>query len=320
MSNVKYENVKSCFLGLAIGDALGVPVEFRSRSFLKDNPIKEMTGYGAWNQVPGTWSDDSSLTFCLAESLADGYDPDDIGKKFVAWFQTGYWGAHHKLFDVGGTTMEALSRLRNGEDPRFSGELEEGSNGNGSLMRIAPAAIYFHDLSINDFYQRIREVSAITHAHFRSVFACFLYSKYMAALFCGQDKMQAFEKSMGEVKDFAEMNEFNKEEIKRFDRLLNGKIPHDEEDSIQSFGYVMHTLEASIWCFLTTDSFYDAVLKAVNLGGDTDTTGCVTGALAGLYYGEESLPSEWTKRLAREKDIIKLAENFTDSMKKRILQ
>src|SRR5687767_9896210 len=104
----KFENIKSCFLGFAVGDALGVPVEFNNRELLQARPVKQMMGHGTWNQLPGTWSDDSSLAFCLAESLVNGYDPTDIGKKFVAWYTTGYWGAHHKLFDIGQTTRIAL--------------------------------------------------------------------------------------------------------------------------------------------------------------------------------------------------------------------
>jgi len=317
---VKFENVKNCFLGLAVGDALGVPVEFRDRSFFKDHPVKEMLGYGTWNQPPGTWSDDSSLAFCLAESLVNGYHPEDIGKKFVEWYSNGYWGARHKLFDIGGTTRVSLARIREGEDPRFAGEIEEDSNGNGSLMRIAPASLYFYDEPDTNLYERIKEVSSMTHGHFRSVFGCFIFSKYLIELFNGSEKLQAFEKTMASVKNFAQENEFNQDEIKLFDRIFSGDILHAKVDSIHSSGYVLHTLEAALWCFLTTGSYSEAVLKAVNLGGDTDTTGCVTGALAGLYYGENSIPMMWLISLAREKDIIKLSEDFTESLKKRILR
>jgi ADP-ribosyl-[dinitrogen reductase] hydrolase len=316
----KFENVKSCFLGLAIGDALGVPVEFRDRSFFKDQPVREMLGYGSWNQPPGTWSDDSSLTFCLAESLINGYELNDIGKKFVDWYSNGYWGAHHKLFDIGGTTRIALVRIRDGGDPTFSGELDEDSNGNGSLMRITPASLYFCDESDDILYTRIKEVSSMTHAHFRSVFSCFIFSKYLIELFKGEEKLTALRKAMTSVSEFATLNEFNPAEINRFDRIFSGDILHAKTDTIHSSGYVLHTLEAALWCFLTTNSYSEAVLKAVNLGEDTDTTGCVTGAMAGLYYGEDAIPATWRVGLAREKDIIKLSEDFTDSLKKKILQ
>ena len=315
---MKFENIKSCFLGLAIGDALGVPVEFRSRSYFKNQPVVDMLGYGTWNQPPGTWSDDSSLTFCLAESLIQGYDLHDIGKKFVAWYSEGYWGAHYKLFDVGGATRASLSIIRDGEDPRFSGEFDEESNGNGSLMRIAPAPLYFCNEPDEVLFQRIQEISTMTHGHFRSVLACVIFSKVMIELFKGVEKSQALQNASALISDLSLKNKFNAGEMKNFDRILSGKIQRVDADQIHSSGYVLNTLEAALWCFLRTNSYRDAVLKAVNLGEDTDTTACVTGALAGLYYGEPSLPEAWLKKLARQQDIVKLSEDFTEAVKSRV--
>jgi ADP-ribosyl-[dinitrogen reductase] hydrolase len=311
--NLDPSTIRSCFLGLATGDALGVPVEFRTRSFLKEFPIKEMLGYGVWNQPPGTWSDDSSLTFCLAESLVDGYNIDDIGKKFVAWFERGYWGAHNKLFDIGGTTRVALNRIKMGLDPRASGERGEDSNGNGSLMRIAPAAIYFRNLTDEELFAHIGEISSITHAHFRSVMACTIYSIFIRELLSGHSKMESMTNTISAIEQLNQKHQFDADEMRVFTWILNKPLHLSSEEAIQGSGYVIHTLEASLWCFLTTDSFSEAVLKAVNLGQDTDTTGCVTGALAGLFYGESSIPSEWRSKLAREKDIVQLAENFCAS-------
>lgn len=310
------EKISGCFLGLAVADALGVPVEFRSREYLANNPVKTMIGYGAWNQPPGTWSDDSSLTFCLAESLIAGYSIPDIAARFVRWYKEGYWGAHHKLFDIGGTTRNALSRIALGEDPYFSGDLEEESNGNGSLMRIVPAALYFHNLPDMELYQRIKEISAITHGHFRSVFSCFVFAKFVQQLIRGEEKLAALQNAGKAIAQFAAENDFNQNEIKLFERILNGSIFYHLEESINSYGYVLDTLEASIWCFVRTDSYQDAVLRAVNLGGDTDTTGCVTGALAGFYYGVDAIPTDWLMVLARHNDIKNLSNDFTQSLKK----
>lgn len=311
------EKVKGCFLGLAVGDALGVPVEFRDRSYFLDHPVNGMLGYGTWNQPPGTWSDDSSLSFCLAESLAGGYDVTDIGRKYVEWYTNGYWGAHHKLFDVGGATEIALIRIREGEDPRFAGELDEGSNGNGSLMRIAPASLYFSDETDEILFENIREISSITHGHFRSVFGCFIFSIFLAELFKGQVKSAAYKTAIARVNAFAKKNQFNANELKLFERVLTGILGDVEGQAIESSGYILHTLEASVWCFLTTDSYSEAVLKAVNLGGDTDSTACVTGAMAGLYYGSADIPAEWLKVLARKDDIVRLSERFSGSMNER---
>jgi ADP-ribosyl-[dinitrogen reductase] hydrolase len=313
------DKVQACFLGLAVGDALGVPVEFRDRSYFRDHTVKEMLGYGTWNQPPGTWSDDSSLAFCLAESLSRGYDLNDVAKKFVDWHYEGYWGAHHKCFDIGGATRAAIIALKKGESPLFSGGLDEDSNGNGSLMRIAPAAFYFSRVSDDKLYQGVKKVSSITHGHFRSVFSCYVFCKFLIELSHGQDKTLSLRNVGKEISDFSINRQFNPNEIKRFERILDGSIVEADESSIHGSGYVLHTLEAAIWCFMTTDNYREAVLKAVNLGDDTDTTACVTGALAGLYYGREAIPAEWLNILARKNDIMKLSEDFTDSLKKQIL-
>ncbi|MEJ1242464.1 ADP-ribosylglycohydrolase family protein [Chryseolinea sp. T2] len=313
------ERISGCFLGLAVGDALGVPVEFRSRKDLDARPVDGMRGYGTWHQAPGTWSDDSSMTFCLAESLAGSYDLRDIANGFLRWYREGYWAAHYHVFDIGETTRHALSRIKGGEDPLFSGGLDVESNGNGSLMRIAPVALYSHGLNEADFFARIREVSGITHAHFRSVFSCYLFGTIVREILCNKSKSEALASAAARVKEFAAVSEFNRDELGRFERILSGRLLQAERNSINSDGYVVSTLEAAIWSFLTTDNYKDAVLKAVNLGEDTDTTACVTGALAGLYYGEAAIPSQWREVLAREKDILKLSCDFTESLKNRIL-
>jgi len=307
--NIK-ERVEGCFLGLAVGDALGVPVEFSNRRSLKLDPVVDMRGYGAWHQPPGTWSDDSSLAFCTAESLSNGYNLEDIGKLFIRWKQDGYWGAHHKVFDIGNTTRSAIDRLAKGEHPLYSGEFDEESNGNGSLMRIAPASIFFRQTSDEELIERMRETSGITHRHFRSVFSCFIFSKVVQHIIAGETKVEAYGNAIEQVTEYLRTQKFNPDELDLFKRVLDRSLVKATEDSILSSGYVLHTLEASLWCFLNSDSYNSAVLKAVNLGGDTDTTACVTGGLAGLYYGAEEIPSNWQSSIARAEDIRSLASKF----------
>ena len=171
--------IESGLFGLAIGDALGVPVEFKSREKLKQDPVVDMMGFMSWNQPPGTFSDDSSLAFCTAESLCKGYDIEDMALTFVKWMQEGYWGAHNKVFDIGGTTKHSLARVVKGESARNSGNFFEEDNGNGSLMRILPLVFYLQkENDIEVIYKKVKEVSSITHAHFRSGFACFIYVVY----------------------------------------------------------------------------------------------------------------------------------------------
>jgi ADP-ribosyl-[dinitrogen reductase] hydrolase len=308
---MKTKSVHSALFGVAVGDALGVPVEFKSRYFLKDNPVTEMMGYMCWNQPPGTWSDDSSLTFCSAESLTKDLDIEQMAIIFVKWMQQGYWGAHNKVFDIGGTTRYSLARIVKGESAKYSGNFFEEDNGNGSLMRILPLVFHLkNEKDINVIYQTVKEVSSITHAHFRSVFACFIYIVYAIELLKGKDKFQAYNQMKIILDDFVPNKDFNNREIQLFDRLLKANIIDFEEDKIHSSGYVLHSLEASFWCVLNSNSYAETVLKAVNLGGDTDTTGAIAGGLAGLIYGYETIPKEWINVLARKDDIMDLCDKL----------
>lgn len=303
--------VKAGIFGVCIGDALGVPVEFNKRETLKIFPVENMREYGSWNQPKGTWSDDSSLTLCLAEELTKGYDLEKIGQSFVKWNKYGHWTAHGRLFDIGGTTRHSIARLMKGESAGFSGNIFEEDNGNGSLMRILPLAFYLkNEEDIEKLYKTVKEVSSITHGHFRSVFACFIYVIFGIELIKGQDKMEAYSHTQEIVLKFSESQGFNPKEVQLFDKILKNNISKYSEDEIKSSGYVLHTLEASLWCFLNSKSYSEAVLKAVNLGEDTDTTGAITGGLAGIYYGFENIPKEWIEELVKKEDIENLCEKF----------
>lgn len=303
--------VKAGIMGVCIGDALGVPVEFKRREDLKRFPVTKMLEYMSWNQPKGTWSDDSSLTLCLAEELTKGYNLEKIGQSFVKWNRYGHWTAHGRLFDIGGTTRHSLARLIKGESVRFSGNIFEEDNGNGSLMRILPLAFYLKkEDDIQKLYLTVKEVSAITHGHFRSVFACFIYVIFAIQLLKGKNKKEAYEQTQNVTLKYAKNQDFNPKEIELFKRILKHDISGYAEDEIKSGGYVLHSLEASLWCFLNSESYAEAVLKAVNLGEDTDTTGAITGGIAGIYYGYENIPEEWIAELVRKDDIEKLCEKL----------
>ena len=315
-SDFEYK-IKSGLFGVAVGDALGVPVEFKSRNTLRENPVLDMMGYMCWNQPPGTWSDDSSLTFCTAESLCNGYDIENMALLFVKWMQEGYWGAHHKVFDIGGSTRYSLARVVQGESARFSGNFFAEDNGNGSLMRILPLPFYLQkETDIEVIYKKVKEVSSITHAHFRSGFACFIYVMYCLEILKGTDKIEAYKNMQKIVSDFLSDKQFNPSEIQLFGRILKNNITDYPENEIESSGYVLHSLEASFWCFLNWNSYEETVLKAVNLGGDTDTTGAITGGLAGMYYGIENIPKKWISVLARKNDIDDLCKRLSLKLKK----
>lgn len=309
--------IKSGIFGVCIGDALGVPVEFKKREDLKKFPVTDYLEYMSWNQPKGTWSDDSSLTLCLADELSKGYDLEKIGQSFVKWVKYGHWTAHGKLFDIGGTTRHSIARLIKGESARFSGNIFEEDNGNGSLMRILPLAFYLKDEeNIEKLYQTVKEVSSITHGHFRSVFACFVYVIFAIELINGKSKKEAYDYIQKITLEYAENQGFNPKEIQLFDRILNNDISTFPEDEIKSSGYVLHSLEASLWCFLNSESYSEAVLKAVNLGEDTDTTGAITGGIAGIFYGFENIPDEWIADLVRKDDIEKLCIKLENRLMK----
>jgi ADP-ribosyl-[dinitrogen reductase] hydrolase len=316
--------IHSALFGLAIGDALGVPVEFKSREYLSQNPVTDMIGFGTHNQPVGTWSDDSSLTFCLAEMLCGKYDLQNLANRFINWYDYAYWTAHGKIFDVGIATSRAISSLRNGVTPTMAGGTHEGSNGNGSLMRVLPLVFYIKDLSIEQRFQRVKEVSSLTHAHIRSVIACFIYTEIALQLLVHQDKRKAYETAIKIVNDFLNSNAIcSQKEIDLLHRILgnaigNYKIIHIQDYSeieIQSSGYVLYSLEAAIWCLLKSNSYKETVLKAVNLGSDTDTTGAIAGGLAGLLYGYDSIPKEWIEVLARKDDIDDLCNRLEKNTK-----
>lgn len=314
-TNKMKNRIESGLFGVAIGDALGVPIEFKSREKLKLNPVVDMMGFMSWNQPPGTFSDDSSLAFCTAESLCKGYDIEDMAQTFVKWMQEGYWGAHHKVFDIGGTTRYSLARVVKGESARNSGNFFEEDNGNGSLMRILPLVFYLQqEKDVEVIYKKVKEVSSITHAHFRSVFACFIYVVYCLEILKDKDKFEAYKEMQNVVAKFLESKEFNPIEIGLFDRILKNDISAYPENEIHSSGYVLHSLEASFWCFLNSDSYKETVLKAVNLGEDTDTTGAIAGGLAGIYYGIENIPQKWIDNLVRSNDIKDLAERLSQKI------
>ncbi|BAY37206.1 putative ribosylglycoyhdrolase [Nostoc sp. NIES-2111] len=303
----------SGLMGLCVGDALGVPVEFTSRAELAKSPVTKMLGYGRWNQPPGTWSDDSSLTFCLAESLCRGYSLDAIAHSFRRWYKHAYWTPRGEIFGLGESTHAVIMRLKQGISPLHAGGVSEMSNGNGSLMRILPMAFCYKNLTFEELIWRVHEVSAITHAHRRAKMACGIYISIAVEILKGADLPTAYVQGLENIQKIYSAEEYLREQP-HFYRVFSREIAQLPEADINSGGYVIDTLEASLWCLLNTSSYSEAVLKAVNLGGHTDTTAAVTGGLAGIYYGIECIPQHWVKHIARKQDIINLANRLAEAV------
>ncbi len=311
------DSIFSALIGVAVADAVGVPYEFKSRKEVQRNPATDMRGFGTYNLPPGTWSDDTSLTLCLADSLSNGYNLTDMARKFIAWRDTALWTAEGEVFDIGNTTNSALSELKTILTNKKFDQLtelkhyaNESDNGNGALMRIIPLLFYIKGKPIDEQFKIIWEVAALTHKHIRSALACLIYLKFAELMLDGLQKENAYSKMRADIRYFFEYQAVEQKEIRKFDRLIAQDIRVLNEVDIESSGYVLHTLEASIWCFMKTQSYSEAVLTAVNLGNDTDTTAAVTGGLAALCYGYKSIPISWREQTARVEDIQTLAKRL----------
>ena len=310
------KNVLSGVMGLVVADALGVPVEFKDRESLRVNPVRDMRAFGTYNQPAGTWSDDSSMTLALLESLENGLDYKDIMDRFMAWYEEGAYTPYGQMFDIGIATSEALRRYKSGVSPLEAGGKSEYDNGNGSLMRILPILFYLQAKYGDDFVKNdeafdiIHNISALTHRHKRSQMACGIYISIASFIMTDMDLNCAVESGIYNAMKYYKNNKEFKDELDYFSRLENKNFKDLPEEEIKSGGYVVNTLEASIWCLLNTDNYKSCVLKAVNLGMDTDTTGAVAGGLAGLRYGYESIPKEWVNTIARKDDIENMCNNY----------
>lgn len=280
--------------GSLAGDALGVPVEFQNRAARLADPVTGMRGYGTHQQPPGTWSDDSSLLLCSAESLLEArFDTTDMARRFVRWERDGLWTANGDVFDIGIATSQALRAVRRGVAPEEAGGKDLYSNGNGSLMRILPVVLAFHQADPDVFRDRIHRASAITHGHARSQMACVFFGLMVRALLQNLTPAQAHGQACSGFRELYA----DSPELPVFHNILVPDPAAIPESEIRSGGYVMETLEAAVWCLLTTGNFRDCVLRAVNLGWDTDTTGCVAGGLAGVCYGWQDIPADWLQAL-----------------------
>jgi ADP-ribosylglycohydrolase len=311
--NLESAKILGGLWGAIIGDALGVPVEFVRRENVRRNPINGMRGYGTFNLPPGSWSDDSSLLLCTVEGLLDGFDADRMGQLFIRWLKDGYWTPYGDTFDVGSSTHSSIKRMMMGTPPEKAGGRSENDNGNGSLMRILPVGIFFARKPVEELLNYVHRTSSLTHRHPRALMACGFYCLMVSALLQGFTADEAYLYAIEQATIYYAKLPYA-EELSHFQRISSGLIGSVPETAIKSGGYVIHTLEASIWCLLTTSSFQEAVLKAVNLGEDTDTTGCVTGGLAGLHYGLNSIPKDWLKIVARKEDIEKILSLFANKV------
>jgi ADP-ribosyl-[dinitrogen reductase] hydrolase len=308
------EKMKAALYAGIVGDALGVPVESSTRQELALCSVKNMLGYGRYDQPEGTWSDDTALVLCTMENLMEGYDIDSMGKLFCKWLFESYWTATGFVFDAGLTTYLALDRiLHDGASSKVSGCSTEDDNGNGSLMRMLPVALFFHDSPLPELLAHAHEISAITHAHPRSKMGCGFYCLFVKELLTAPDKTVAYRNAVAQALHFYSADPVFKSELPHFMRIISHELQGLGENDIRSSGYIVDTLEAAMWCTLTCENTKDILLTAVNLGLDTDTTGMVAGGLAGLAHGLDSVPPQWIESLSRKEDIERLIDRFLET-------
>ncbi|MCJ2110210.1 ADP-ribosylglycohydrolase family protein [Methylobacterium sp. E-025] len=271
-------------VGLAIGDALGTTIEFKPRGSFE--PVTDIVGGGPFDLRAGEWTDDTAMALCLADSLIarDDLDERDLLERFVRWFRDGENSVTGRCFDIGNVTSTALARFEQ------TGEIHAGPSdpmtaGNGSLMRLAPIAVRFWNDPVR-LRDAARRQSYTTHGAVEAVDACETFALILADAIYGKPLSDVLRPSYGH----------------RFcdgvRTIMDGSWDGAQRTDIRSSGYVLHSLEAALWCVGTSTTFPEAVLKAVNLGDDADTTGAITGQIAGAIYGLSGIPRGWRKKLA----------------------
>ncbi len=291
-----------CLLGLAVGDAVGTTVEFKARGSFE--PVTDMVGGGPFGLKPGQWTDDTSMALCLAESLIEkqGFNARDQMERYVRWYRDGHLSSTGTCFDIGNATSSALCRFERTGEP-FSGSTDPHSAGNGSIMRLAPIPMFFYPDAKRAVLNAI-DSSRTTHGARECLDACGLYACMLFAALDGKRKKEIL---IGSV-----TSELMWEMAPKIQAIYGCQYKDKVEEQIRGSGYVVESLEAALWCFHQTDTFRDAILKAVNLGDDADTTAAICGQIAGAFYGESGIPPEWLDKLCMRETITKFADKLQE--------
>ena len=291
------DRFRGCLLGLATGDAVGTALEFRPRGSFA--PISDMIGGGPFGLAPGEWTDDTSMALCLATSLVETgrFDPMDQMFRYWQWAEGGYLSSNGRCFDIGNTVAAALRRYRNTGNP-FAGATDPRSAGNGCIMRLAPVPMFYYP----DEEAAVRyaaQSSRTTHGAPECIDACRLLAGILVRALAGR--------TIEEVVFAGGVNFAGSPSISA---IARGEYRRKAVSEILGSGYVVESLEAALWCFLCTDTFETAILRAANLGDDADTTAAVCGQVAGAYYGASSIPQRWLERLVMREQITELADRL----------
>lgn len=303
---------RGSLLGLAVGDALGAPVEFEPKGSF--TPITGFRGGGPFNLKEGEWTDDTSLALCLSESLIEkgGFDPRDQAERYVRWWRDGHLSCTGNCFDIGNTTKASLQRFMDTGNP-YSGPTRPETGSNGSLMRLAPVPLFYHD-SPGMAVEYSGLSSKVTHGADEAVDSC----RYLGSLIVGTLRGET-KKILISPRYEPEKGFWNKKPLTvKVDTVAEGSFRYSEPPEIRAQGTAVKTLEAALWAFTKGSSFEDGCLLAVNLGDDSDTVGAVYGQLAGAYYGVDEIPTKWLRGLSRIDVIDSIAESLFKASEERV--
>ena len=293
---------RGCLLGLAVGDAVGTTLEFCAPGSF--TPITDMHGGGPFALRAGQWTDDTSMALCLAHSLLyrQGFDAADQMNRYCNWYQHGYLSSTGTCFDIGGTVRQALERYLDG-GPAFSGSDDPRSAGNGSLMRLAPVAMFYAQRP-EQLGERAADSSRTTHAAPEALDACRLFAFQLRAALLDSGRDEVLRPAALPSQSLV---------TPAIGALLVRVHASVARAQIRGTGYVVDALSAALWCFATTDTFADAVLRAANLGDDADTTAAICGQLAGAFYGIDGIPAAWRERVQDAAEIVALADRLYEA-------
>jgi ADP-ribosyl-[dinitrogen reductase] hydrolase len=307
-SKMTREKYRGALLGLAAGDALGTTLEFKPPGTF--GPLTDMIGGGTFHLKPGQWTDDTSMALCLAESLIErnGFDAKDQMDRYCSWYEQGHLSSTGRCFDIGNTVRSALEAYRRTGNP-FSGSESPDTAGNGSLMRLAPIPLFFASKPKQAIHCA-SESSHTTHGTKAAVDACRYFAALLVGALRGKPKSELLSPYFNPSDEPSFWNENALDP--KIAAIAAGSFKEKDPPEIKGTGYVVESLEAALWAFDRSDSFREGALLAVNLGDDADTTGSIYGQLAGVFYGVEAIPVEWTLMLPKREVIIDLADRLYD--------
>lgn len=320
----KQDLTKDALLGFAIGDAFGVPVEFLSRFEVRKINIQDMVGNDTPNMfrsrwgklIPsGSYSDDTAMLISTMDSIIENngqINEKSIMDNFVKWVNEGKYSSLNFPFGMGGIVLSSLKRYLSGVPPLDCGGKEYMDNGNGSLMRILPFSLYCitNDLPEEETCDIVSKGSQLTHANDISKMSCFIYTEFLRGIVKTKNPTIA----LSHIQNIEYSKYFNQEAINAHKQILSHGFNYISDEKIKDSGYVVDTLESVLYSVLKGKDYESTIKTAINLGYDTDTVGGITGSIAGILYGSETIPERWINKLRRKDYLEELADKFSKTL------